>query len=232
MSGPGPAAIDISPPAPSRPNVALVLALLAVPGTTLAWDLPLGGLWIGLPLALAAIVLGVRARRAGDGAGRATAAIVVAGLCLVQMAVWSTVSVADGSADRPAPAGTLTFKELDKGAEFTHIRNTAGPRRANLQGDVIASVGPLADESGKRVGKVHLACVTTNAARNFRNSQMTCTSVAQVHDGTLTAQFVNGIDRITTGAIVGGTGAYAGATGEFVSEATDYGALDTITLGG
>ena len=54
-------AVDIAPRA--HPGLALVLALLAVPGSTLAWDLPAGGLWIGLPLAVAAIVLGVVARR-------------------------------------------------------------------------------------------------------------------------------------------------------------------------
>ena len=46
-----------------RPGLALLLALLAVPGSTLAWDLPAGGLYIGLPLGITAIVLGVRARR-------------------------------------------------------------------------------------------------------------------------------------------------------------------------
>ena len=60
--------------------------MLAIPGSTWAWDLPLGGLWIGLPLAVAAIVLGLRARQAGVGRAMATAAIVIAGLCIAQMA--------------------------------------------------------------------------------------------------------------------------------------------------
>ena len=85
-------AVDVAP-ATTRPGLALLLALLAVPGSTVAWDLPLGGLWIGLPLGIAAIVLGLRARRAGAGAGRvmATAAIVIAGLCILQMAVYTIV---------------------------------------------------------------------------------------------------------------------------------------------
>ena len=66
--------------------------MLAVPGSTVAWDLPLGGLWIGLPLAVAAIVLGLRARRAGSGRVMATAAIVLAGLCLAQMAIYTIAS--------------------------------------------------------------------------------------------------------------------------------------------
>jgi hypothetical protein len=85
-------AVDVGPPA-ARPGLALVLAILAVPGSTVAWDLPAGGLWIGLPLAIAAIVLGLRARAARTGVGMATAAIVIAGLCIAQMAVWTLVSV-------------------------------------------------------------------------------------------------------------------------------------------
>ena len=41
---------------------ALILALLAVPGVTIAWALPGGGLWIGVPLAVAAIVVAGRVR--------------------------------------------------------------------------------------------------------------------------------------------------------------------------
>jgi hypothetical protein len=84
-------AVDVAP-ITARPGLALLLAILAVPGSTWAWDLPLGGLWIGLPLAVAAIVLGVRARRQGDRRWMATAAIVVACLCIAQMAVYSVVA--------------------------------------------------------------------------------------------------------------------------------------------
>jgi hypothetical protein len=85
-------AVDIAPTDKPRPGVALLLALLAVPGSTVAWDLPAGGLYIGLPLGIAAIVLGVRARRL-TGSKMALAAIVIAGLCIAQMAVWTIVSV-------------------------------------------------------------------------------------------------------------------------------------------
>jgi hypothetical protein len=84
-------AVDVGPPQ-ARPGLALVLGLLSVPGSTIAWGLPLGGLWIGLPLGIAAIILGVRARRAGIGVRMATAAIVLAGLAIAQMVVYSAVS--------------------------------------------------------------------------------------------------------------------------------------------
>ena len=76
-----------------RPGLALLLGILAVPGSTVAWDLPSGGLWIGLPLAVAAIVLGLRARRAGAGTRQATTGVVLASLAVLQMAIWMLVSL-------------------------------------------------------------------------------------------------------------------------------------------
>jgi hypothetical protein len=83
-------AVDVGPQR-ARPGLALLLAVLSVPGSTIAWELPAGGLWIGLPLGLAAILVGVRARRelAGEAGSRmAIAAIVLAGLAIAQMAVY------------------------------------------------------------------------------------------------------------------------------------------------
>jgi hypothetical protein len=224
--------IDVAPAAPPRPTLALILALLAVPGSTLAWELPLGGLWIGLPLALAAIVLGVRARRENAGRGRAAAAVILAGLCIAQMAVWTAVSAfaTEGSA-RSSASRTLAFTELERGATFTHIRNTKGASsRSNLQGDVLAFTSPLADSSRKRVGKASTSCVTTTGARKFTKSTATCTGVVELADGTLTVQFNTTPRQPVTGAVTGGTGAYASARGVFTSKPTESGTVDTITL--
>jgi hypothetical protein len=81
--------IDLSGPA--RPVLALVLALLSVPGSLLTWDtLPGGGFVWGLPLAVAAIVLGVSARRRGEaGRGKALAAILLGGAMVAIMAAWT-----------------------------------------------------------------------------------------------------------------------------------------------
>lgn len=81
--------VDLAPHT-ARPRAALLsllFAILAVPGVTMAWDLPGGGLWIGLPLGVAAIAVGVRARRdpVATPRGRriATWAIGLAALCLL-----------------------------------------------------------------------------------------------------------------------------------------------------
>jgi predicted Kef-type K+ transport protein len=83
-------AVDVGPPR-ARPGLALALALLAIPGSTIAWDLPAGGLWIGLPLAATAIVLGIRARREQLGARTATAAIAIGTLAIGQMLIYVAV---------------------------------------------------------------------------------------------------------------------------------------------
>ncbi|HVF78502.1 MAG TPA: hypothetical protein VNA28_09405 [Solirubrobacteraceae bacterium] len=82
----------------ARPGLALLLALLSVPGTTMVWDLdvPLPGFWIGLPLGVAAIVLALRARRepiSKAGRGMTMAALVLAGLSIAQMLVITVVSI-------------------------------------------------------------------------------------------------------------------------------------------
>jgi hypothetical protein len=149
--------------------------------------------------------------------------LVGATACLV---VRSTATAQD-------PAGrTLTFSERDKDAKFTHIRNTkTKSRSANLQGDVLAYASPLLDAAGTRIGKLQWACTTTVGARDFMKSTATCHGVAALRDGTLTFQFnLSPADNTTSGAVTGGTGAYANARGVIVSKGTNAGADDTVTL--
>jgi hypothetical protein len=82
--------IDL-PARPAHPVLALVLALLSVPGSLLTWDtLPGGGFVFGLPLAIAAIALGTQARRHTEtGRGKALAAILIGGAMLAMMTVWT-----------------------------------------------------------------------------------------------------------------------------------------------
>jgi hypothetical protein len=81
-------------PAARRPaRWALILALLGVPGSTIAWDLPAGGYWIGMPLALAAVAIGVRRLPNADRRGRsmAIAAIALAAVEILFTATWTVV---------------------------------------------------------------------------------------------------------------------------------------------
>jgi hypothetical protein len=74
-------------------RLALVLALLGIPGGTIAWELPAGGFWIGLPLAAAAIALGVRAQSRSLAA---SAAIVLGCAEILFMATWTVASLVSG----------------------------------------------------------------------------------------------------------------------------------------
>src|SRR2546428_14156533 len=84
-----------------RRGLALVLAVLGVPGVTIAWDLPAGGFWIGIPLAVAAIVVSVRARPAHR--PRATAALVPAVIEILFTTTWALLGCC--GAPPGAPSG-------------------------------------------------------------------------------------------------------------------------------
>jgi hypothetical protein len=227
--------IDLDPPASARPGLALALAVLSVPGVVVTWDLvPGGGFTTGVPLGIAAIVVGLQARaRLGGAAGSrmALSAVVVAGLALASVAFFTIAGSPDSKAQAQAPAGqTIVLKELDKGSTFKHVRNTKNAgRQAMSLGDILAFTNPLDDPSGARVGKLHVGCVATVGNRNFLKAVATCTAVFALRDGDLmvTTNTSPGAST-TTGAVVGGTRAYAGASGVLVST----NGSDTITLAG
>lgn len=74
-----------------RAGLALLLAVLGVPGVTIAWDLPKGGYWIGIPLAVAAIVVGLSARDSSTrrARGLAIAAIALGAVEILFTATWT-----------------------------------------------------------------------------------------------------------------------------------------------
>jgi hypothetical protein len=151
----------------------------------------------------------------------------------VLLGLLAAVLVLRSSASAQDPGTrTLTLRETERGATFTHIRNTKGAKRqSNLAGDVIAFANPVVDAAGKRIGKTSVGCITTTGARNFMKSALTCHGVAELPDGSLMMQAtVAPNDPETTGAITGGTGAYANARGVFTSTERDSGSQTTITL--
>jgi hypothetical protein len=83
----------VLPAARPRARWALVLALLGLPGSTIAWDLPAGGYWIGMPLAFAALIVGAPCLRVPDRQSRrlAVAAVVLAVVEIVFTATWTIV---------------------------------------------------------------------------------------------------------------------------------------------
>jgi hypothetical protein len=156
----------------------------------------------------------------------------LAALLAITAAVAGAVAIGSGASAQAPGTRILTFKDLDRGSTFIHVRNTRPPsRRANLLGDQFAFTNPLADASGTVVGKNHIQCTTTVGSRNFMKSKLICTGVAVLRDGTIALQAINVPgDPTTTGAVTGGTGAYANARGTFVSVQGRGGSDTTITL--
>jgi hypothetical protein len=91
-------AVDIAPGAPARPGLALALALLSVPGVTIAWDVSGIAGFAGTGVGIAAIVVGLqaRARLAGaNGTRMATVAIAVATLAVLSVVLFLIVGPPD-----------------------------------------------------------------------------------------------------------------------------------------
>ena len=231
--------VDLDPPAQPRPRLALALALLSVPGVTIAWDLlPAGGFYTGVPLGIAAVVIGLQARRllAGEaGTKMATTAVGLGALAVLSVVFFTIVGPPEDEADAQVPAGrTIVLKELERGSTFKHVRNTKTSNRRSLAtGDVIVFTNPLADAAGQRVGRLYATCTGTTGNSNFLKATLTCTAIAVLRDGSLMIQAnTSPGTATTTGAVVGGTGAYAGARGVLVSKEGRGGSDDVITLVG
>jgi hypothetical protein len=233
-------AVDLDPPAPPRPGLALALALLSIPGVTIVWDiLPAGGFYTGVPLGIAAIVLGLQARKrlaGAKGTRMATTAVGLASLAVLSVVFFTIAGPPedDAEAQAPAAATTLTFKELEKGSTFKHVRNTkTANRRSLLTGDLIVFTNPIADAAGRRIGRLYATCTATAGNKSFLEATMTCTAVFTLRGGSLMVQTNTSPGAgTTTGAVVGGTGAYAGARGVLVSKEARGGSDDTITFAG
>ncbi len=132
---------------------------------------------------------------------------------------------------------TLTFRELDKGSRFQYIdnapRNKPHRRPVFSVGDQFVLGNPLADDSGK-IGELRATCTLTKKAPANNNGvnqgHPFCTGAFVLKAGTVFVETVDSGAKSTNGAVVGGTGAYAGARGTFTSTNTKTGANDVVNL--
>jgi hypothetical protein len=156
----------------------------------------------------------------------AAALAVLLGLLAAVLMLRSSASAQDPG------TRTLTLRETERGGTFAHIRNTKGAsRRSNLAGDVIVFANPIVDAAGKTIGKSSVSCVTTTGSRNFMKSTLTCNGVTELPDGSLMLQAnVRPNAPETSGAVTGGTGAYANARGVFTNSEGSSGSQTVVTL--
>jgi hypothetical protein len=137
---------------------------------------------------------------------------------------------------------TLSFteKQNDDSSSFADNPPKSSPSNGDepmlSNGDQLTFTADMIDGSGKDVGDLDATCtVTATTTGSFDDSRAQCLGTATIPGGTLTLTvggkaFGAGTTR---GAVVGGTGDYAGATGSFTSSdesGTDKPSQDTFQL--
>jgi hypothetical protein len=157
--------------------------------------------------------------------------------------VLATVGVAclltAGLASAAATGTTLTFKEPEKGSTFTYVDVApTAPKKhgfptAISPGDQLILTNPLTEDS-KTIGKLRAKCTATAAAKTtsetaFLQAHFICDGAFTLPGGTLYAN-ASIVKAGTEGAITGGTGKYAGASGTIFSKEVKGGSTTTITL--
>jgi hypothetical protein len=141
------------------------------------------------------------------------------------------------SADPAGAAGptTISVRESEKGAIFKTV--DVAPKGKDptdvSPGDEIIFTVPLV-AGGKKIGRENGLCVITRAAAKMSPEYLCTSTYVFAHQGTLASWMnFNPAKKTNHGAIVGGTGIYAGTRGTFtISNETKGGDKATFTLAG
>ena len=129
---------------------------------------------------------------------------------------------------------TITFTEISQGSTFAYVDNAPkselheGFPEVISAGDQFVATSPLVS-SGKRIGKERIACTATGSGKSFNNAHFFCLGSFQITGGTLFATTVLGPGTVK-GAIIGGTSAYAGASGTFSVKEGKTSSVVTVVL--
>jgi hypothetical protein len=162
---------------------------------------------------------------------RPAIALAMVGLTALLVAVPATAA---GTATT-----TIKFSEPEKGSTFTYVDVApTAPKKhgfptAISPGDQLILTNPLT-EGSKTIGKLRARCTATAAAKTTNNTaflqaHFICEGVFTLPGGTLFAN-ASIVKAGTEGAITGGTGRYAGASGTILSKEVKGGSDTTITL--
>jgi hypothetical protein len=123
-----------------------------------------------------------------------------------------------GSDGTHGSEGTLTLTEPAEsgGKHFGVIGKVTG--RTIGVGNGFAFSAPLQESGGKTVGEINAFCIATQPSPG-ESLNGTCSGTAEVAGGGFALNVGGkGIGGDVSGAIVGGTGKYAGAVGTFTSK--------------
>lgn len=139
-----------------------------------------------------------------------------------------------GSSSTHGEEGTVKLIEPggENGKSFGVIGNAS--KKGVEPGNGFAFSSPLEDSSGKTVGEINAVCIATQPSPG-EGINGTCSGTAAVPGGGFALNVGGkeiGTNGVKTGAIVGGTGKYAGAVGTFSTKANGGGenAPETLTF--
>jgi hypothetical protein len=136
-----------------------------------------------------------------------------------------------GSAQQPVEQ-TLTFVERNNQGTFHFVdvrpKSTRRGEPSVSPGDSFYGSNPLYDAANtRRVGKLFFKCSAVTGSKRFSGSTFLCDATARLSNGTLviSAMFKGGAPA---GPVIGGTGAYEGASGGFSSVERRRTTVDTL----
>lgn len=159
---------------------------------------------------------------------RHRAALIVA---LAASAALCAALAGTGSADHPG-SQTLTFVERNNQGVFEFVDHRPRSRKRGepsvSSGDMLLISNALYNAANtRREGRLFAKCTAVLGARKFERAAFLCELTARLSNGTLVAslQFKG---NATGGAVIGGTGAYEGASGSFSLELRRRTSVDTF----
>jgi hypothetical protein len=134
------------------------------------------------------------------------------------------------SADHPGST-TLTFVERNNQATFRFIDvrpKSPRPGARISAGDMFFGSSPLFNAANtRREGRLFFKCTAIVGAKRFPRAVFHCEATARLSNGTLAiSALFSGGD--VGGPVIGGTGAYEGASGSFTSDQRRRTSVDTF----
>ena len=166
--------------------------------------------------------------------------VLVAATAAVLLAALVAGCGGGGGVKLQKQALSFTEKQNDDSSSFADNPPKSSPSTSDeptlSNGDQLTFTAGMIDGSGNDVGDLDATCtVTATTTGSFDDSRAQCIGTADIPGGSLTLAvggkaFGAGTTR---GAVVGGTGDYAGATGSFTSSdenGTDKPSRDTFRL--
>ena len=141
------------------------------------------------------------------------------------------VFASTGSADHPGST-TLTFVERNTQGTFRFIdvppKSTRRGEPSVSPGDSFYGSSPLYNAANtQRRGKLFFKCTAVTGSKRFARSTFLCDATVRLRNGTLAVSVLfKGANP--GGPVIGGTGAYEGASGSFTSEDRRRITVDTL----